>query len=335
MSAAVEQAPERALRLGFLGLGWIGRNRLETLAMQPEIEVAALADVNATAVAALRDAFPYAEPLTTLDELLERELDGVVIATPSGQHAEQAIAALRRGCAVFCQKPLATTARAATAVIDAAREANRLLAVDLCYRRVHGMAQLRDRIRRSELGRIQAIDLVFHNAWGPDKSWCMDLTQAGGGCALDLGVHLIDLALWLQDFPNVELVSRALYSQGEPMAPGETIEDLAFAELRQDDGAVIRLTCSWNLHAGQDAIIGMRVHGRNAGAEWRNVNGSFYDFELDVLHRNRRERLGSHPDAWGGRAIQAWAQRLQRDRRFDEGARHFAATARVIDAVYA
>jgi predicted dehydrogenase len=335
MSAAAPLAA-RPLRVGFLGLGWIGRHRLQSLARLPSVVVSALADVNPAAVQVCAAEHPQAWQHTDLDALLACELDGIVIATPSAQHAEQAMAALAAGHAVFCQKPLATTAASALQVIEAASRADRLLSVDLCYRHVTGMSALRERIRRGELGRIQAIDLVFHNAYGPDKSWCMDRMLAGGGCVLDLGVHLIDLALWLQDFPESTLVSRTLYARGQRLAGGaDEIEDLAFAELRQDDDACVRLTCSWHLHAGQDAIIGMRIHGTKGGAEWRNVNGSFYDFELDLLRGNSRERLGSYPDDWGSRAIQAWAQRAAHSPHFDDESRHLAAAARVIDQIYA
>ena len=112
-------------RLGFLGVGWIGRNRMEAVA--PYVEVAAIHDP-----APLDFVTQCYKP--SFDELLDCDLDGVVIATPSALHAEQAIAALERGLAVFCQKPLGRTATEARRVVDAARAADRLLAVDLSYR---------------------------------------------------------------------------------------------------------------------------------------------------------------------------------------------------------
>ena len=93
-------------RLGFLGVGWIGRNRLDAVVDAEVGEAAAIAD----------PAVPGA--LRTLDELLEQELDGVVIATPSALHAEQAIAALDAGLAVFCQKPLGRNEAEARAVVE-------------------------------------------------------------------------------------------------------------------------------------------------------------------------------------------------------------------------
>jgi predicted dehydrogenase len=62
-------------------------------------------------------------------------------------------------------------------------------------------------MRSGELGRVFAVDLVFHNAYGPDKPWFYDPELAGGGCVMDLGVHLVDLALWSLDFPGVTAVT--------------------------------------------------------------------------------------------------------------------------------
>src|SRR4051812_33086823 len=91
-------------RLGFLGLGWIGRSRLEEL--NGLVEVVALADPNEAALSDVRPAFSEAVCCRTLEYLLQQDLEGVVIATPSAQHAEQCLACLERGLAVFCQKPL-------------------------------------------------------------------------------------------------------------------------------------------------------------------------------------------------------------------------------------
>src|SRR5215207_3396246 len=105
-------AAGRPIRLGFLGLGWIGRKRLLTIAARPDIFVRALADPDTQCLQLAAQAVPHhdATCTTSSDELLGCDLDGVVIATPSALHAEQAIAALQRGLAVFCQKPLAVTA---------------------------------------------------------------------------------------------------------------------------------------------------------------------------------------------------------------------------------
>ena len=130
-----------------------------------------------------------------LDELLDADLDGLVIATPSALHADQAIAALNRGLAVFCQKPLARTADEARRVVETARATDRLLHVDLSYRHLAASNALRRLVRGGDLGHIYAIEAVFHNAYGPSTAWARDRHRSGGGCLIDLGVHLVDLAL--------------------------------------------------------------------------------------------------------------------------------------------
>src|SRR4051794_26117869 len=93
-------------KLGFLGVGWIGRHRLEAVANAKAAEIAVIADPVEENIAAARLLAPDAVCADSLEELLEHELDGVVIATPSALHATQSIEALERGVPVFCQKPL-------------------------------------------------------------------------------------------------------------------------------------------------------------------------------------------------------------------------------------
>jgi predicted dehydrogenase len=278
---------------------------------------------------------PGVRVLDSLDELLDAGLDGVVIATPSALHAEQAVRALERGVAVFCQKPLARTAVETRRVIAAAKAADRLLDVDLSYRHVAGMQRIRERIAAGALGRVYAVDLVFHNAYGPDKPWFRDVSLSGGGCVMDLGSHLVDLALWCLDFPPVVDVRSRLYRQGELLGRDpDVVEDYATAEIMLATGVVVRLACSWNLHAGQDAAIAAEFHGSAGGAALRNVNGSFYDFVADEFRATSRSALAVPPDAWGGRALVAWTDRLARGVRFDPACERHATVAAVLDGIY-
>ncbi|HEX6533329.1 MAG TPA: Gfo/Idh/MocA family oxidoreductase [Gemmatimonadaceae bacterium] len=322
-------------RLGFLGVGWIGRHRMEAIARSGAAEVAALADAAPEPLEAARRAAPDAVVAGSLAELLEAGVDGVVIATPSALHAEQALAALERGAAVFCQKPLGRTASETRRVIDAARDANRLLGVDLSYRHTSAMRRIAPLVREGELGRVYAVDLVFHNAYGPDKPWFRDPALAGGGCVIDLGIHLVDLALWALGFPRVERVTSRLFAGGEPVrAPSAVVEDYAEGRLDLAGGTVVRLACSWNLSAGRDAVIEAAFHGTAGGAAMRNVNGSFYDFVAERYRGTAREVLASPPDEWGGRAAVAWARRLAGSAAYDPEVERLADVAAALDAMY-
>ncbi|HEX5217940.1 MAG TPA: Gfo/Idh/MocA family oxidoreductase [Verrucomicrobiae bacterium] len=317
-------------RLGFLGLGWIGRHRLKAIAQSAAAEMAVLADPVHDAVIAGRAIAPRAMEARDLDELLDFDLDGIVIATPSALHAEQAMAALDYGCAVFCQKPLGRTAAECRALVAKARAVNRLLGVDLCYRHTAGMKSIRQVIRAGELGDVYAAEMVFHNAYGPDKPWFYDARLSGGGCLIDLGTHLIDLALWCLDFPQVKRATASFHR-----GTAGQVEDYGGAQLELETGTSVQLACSWKAPAGCEAQIGATFLGTKGGACFRNVNGSFYDFIAERLHRNRtREVLASPPDDWGGRGIVTWANQLATARAFDAEIETAIRTAATIDALY-
>src|SRR5581483_1811702 len=113
--------------LGFLGLGWIGRNRMEAMLATGEAKAVALCDPDADMARQARELAPDAQIVGSFEELLECEPDGVVIATPSALHAGQCIQAFEAGASVFCQKPLERNAAEVQAVLEAASRADRLL----------------------------------------------------------------------------------------------------------------------------------------------------------------------------------------------------------------
>jgi len=327
--------PGRLPRLGFLGVGWIGRNRMEALAADRSAEIAAVCDPSDEAVDGALQALPACTRVTSFEALLEQPLEGIVIATPSALHAQQAEAALARGMAVFCQKPLGRTAIECARVVTAARLADRLLGVDFSYRHTAAMQAIRALIASGAIGEVYAVDLVFHNAYGPDKPWFRDFQRSGGGCVIDLGIHLVDLALWALGFPRVHQVDSRLWAGGKalPWRAG-VVEDHAIAWIDMANGATARLACSWNLHAGCDAVIEATFHGRRGGARFRNCHGSFYDFRAECFEGTTRTTLVDPPDDWGGRAAVAWARRVADDPRFDAGVERVVEVATVVDAIY-
>lgn len=323
-------------RLGFLGVGWIGRHRMQAVVASGSAEIVAVCDASSSACDAALELAPHATVYPSLEALLDAaDIDAVVVATPSAQHAEQTLAALLRGRAVFCQKPLARTAAETRSVLQAARRADRLLDVDFCYRHTAALRAIRTAVVNGDLGDVYAAKLVFHNAYGPDKPWFYDRASSGGGCVIDLGVHLIDAALWILDFPRVTAVSSRLYAGGRRLEPGEAaVEDFAAVSIELSGGRSVELACSWNLPAGQDAIIGVELYGTRASAALSNVNGSFYDFRAELLHKSARSTLADPPDAWGGRAIVDFTTRLAGSARYHESADRLQQVADAIDAVY-
>jgi predicted dehydrogenase len=241
--------------------------------------------------------------------------------------------ALDAGVAVFCQKPLGRNAREVETVLKAAQEADRLLGVDLSYRHTEAMQAIREKVRAGSLGTVFAADLVFHNAYGPQSAWFWDPRMSGGGCLIDLGIHLVDLALWLLEFPAVGRASGRLFRSGRGPTVDE-VEDYAVGSIDLADGTNLRIACSWNSSAGADAEISATFHGTKGGAQFRNVAGSFYDFTAELFKGTKRELLVSPPDDWGGRAAVDWVRKLAAGERFAGSTTGLLETAHTIDQLY-
>ncbi|WMJ73379.1 Gfo/Idh/MocA family oxidoreductase [Cytophagaceae bacterium ABcell3] len=322
--------------LGFLGVGWIGRNRMEAVQKTEKATISMVADVSEETTKEALKAAPQAKQASSFDAILKNEeVDGVVIATPSALHANQSIQALNAGKSVFCQKPLGRTAQETAEVVRTAEKYNLSLGVDLSYRHTKAMRAVYNLIKSGNLGEIYAVELVFHNAYGPDKPWFYDPEQSGGGCVIDLGVHLTDLAMWCLDFPEVKNVSSKLFHQGKPLPKdAKVVEDYGIARIDLANDAAIDLRCSWNLQAGKEAEIKAVFYGTKGGACFRNINGSFYDFVAEAYYGTKTEVMVEPPDDWMGRAAAVWAEELAAGAEFDKDAWQYVKVSEILDMIY-
>lgn len=321
-------------RLAFVGVGWIGRARMKAVVAAGAADAAVVMDVDEEVAEKAAADVGCDVVVTSLDAALAHDVDGIVLATPSALHAEQSLAALQRGLPVFCQKPLGRTAAECRAIADTARERDLVVGVDLSYRHVRAFEVAVNAARSGALGRVFAVDLVFHNSYGPDRPWFRDPALSGGGCLIDLGTHLVDFALRALDDEPVR-VSASLFAQGEALADtSQRVEEYAAVELEMPDGAIARVACSWFLPCGRDAVIEAHVHGSNAAVAVRNVDGSFYDFTTHRYDGRATTELVAPPDDWGGRALIRWARAVADGSGYDDDIESVVAVARVVDAAY-
>lgn len=323
--------PSQRPRLGFLGLGWIGGLRLEAVEAAGTAHVAALCDSDVRRLDSLRRRHPEAKLHTRAEDMLrDARLDGVVIATPNALHAPQALALLDAGLPIFVQKPLGLDRGQVERVLDRARRLDRLVAVDYSYRHLGGAEMLREWTRAGALGDVHLVEAVFHNAYGPDKSWCFDPLVSGGGALLDLGVHLLDLVFWILG----SAPPRSVDGWTRDLDGHRGIDQIAGVDLVLEPETRVRLTTSWHAHAGRDCDFRVAFHGTRGAAELRNVAGSFYDFEL-VRRRGRQEEVVvTESREWMSRSLLGWIDRLAEDDRYDPSVEVSLTTAEVVDRVY-
>ena len=321
--------------LAFAGVGWIGRNRMQAAIDSTMADIALITDPSGDCISEALKMAPGSKVAASFEEIIaDPSIEGVVIATPSALHMQQAVSAFEHNKAVFCQKPLGRNAAEVSAVINAASKANKLLGADFSYRYTAAFQKIVPLISSGELGKIFAVDLKFHNAYGPDKPWFFDMKQSGGGCVLDLGIHLIDLMLFALDFPEVSKVNSSLYSKGVSVKGKDEVEDYANVSLELSNDINAQLSCSWNLQAGQEAVIEASFYGTKGGVSMKNVNGSFYDFTASRYWGTKTETLVNPPDQWGGRALVNWIQQLSTDLSYNPVARYYLPSAEVLDKIY-
>ena len=324
----------KKLKLAFVGVGWIGKNRMDAIINSNLADVKAIADLSDDNIKMAQKGVSEVFTCSDIEDLFHLDLDGVVIATPSALHAEQTIKALENDLSVFCQKPLGRTREEAELIINTAKNKNKLLGVDFSYRHTC-YNKIFDLVKNGDLGKIYSFELVFHNAYGPDKSWFYNPELSGGGALIDLGVHLVDLALWTLDYPSINNVCSKLYKDGNLLTGiDQQVEDYAVALLDTDQGASIEIACSWNLPAGKEADIQVNIYGTQGGAAFRNLNGSFYDFEALKFNGTQTEVLFSGKDEWGGRAAVEWSRKLAEKNEYDPEIESTLKVAGLIDRIY-
>jgi len=259
---------------------------IEQVPKVPGLSVAAVQDANLDTAAkvAERWAIPwYGERLEDLLDL--PSVDAVVIATPNVFHVPQAQAALRAGKQVLVEKPLAVSAGDARATVDLAAARGRMLFVDYSYRLLDTAAALPAAL--AKIGSVRAMSAVFHNVPPgpprPGREWFMDPRLSGGGVLLDLGVHMLDLALWLFRPRDARLERFEL-----EVKPGFQVERNARVDLRFDEVPV-----SVEVSGGSPrplAEISLVVDGAGGQLRWHNVEGSYAHFRTWLNERLLIER---------------------------------------------
>jgi predicted dehydrogenase len=326
-------SPHRRTRLALLGCGWIAQNRLRQIAADGSVEVVALVDPAVEACVALREFAPDATIAVDPGALTREQVDGVMISTPTGLHAQQAVALLERGLPVFVQKPVGTSAAEVARVLDAAARSDVPLESDFCYRDLGGARALREALLAETVGRPFYVEACFHNAYRPSARWSNQLPLAGGGALMDLGIHLIDLVLWLTG-RGADLRGTQLRRRGRPLAPGD-VEDFARLALRLEDGADVQVVTSWDASTGQDAQIRLTVYGEHGALVLANRAGSFFHFDAWCCRGTQVEALAADDsDDWQAEPLRRWLKRVSERAGYREpdGIR---LTAALVDAAYA
>jgi len=271
------------LRTAVIGVG-VGWNHIEGFQTHPGCELVAICDVNPVALKERGAKFniPETHHFTDYKQLLaSKEIDAVSIALPNWLHEPVAMEAFAHGKHVLSEKPLASTVEAGQHIIDAAASANKTLMVCYNHRYRPEIVWLKGQIRAGDFGNIYAAKAGWmREGWIPTHgAWFTQKERAGGGALIDLGVHVLDLALWLMGYPKPVAVSGAAFAEFGPRGqktkprdvkpPNFDVDDSGFGFVRFDNGAVLQFESAWASHRepNQDGYF-VRLFGSEAGANF-------------------------------------------------------------------
>jgi predicted dehydrogenase len=283
----------RPLRVGLLGYGLAGRVfHAPLIAACPDLVLATVVTRDPERRAALRAVHPDAEVLDAPEQLWERagSLDLVVVATPNRSHASLARAALQAGLPVVVDKPFATSAAEARALIEEARVRGRRLTVFQNRRWDGDFLTLRKLISEGALGAVHRLESRFER-WNPvlRPGWRESRNPAdAGGLLFDLGPHLIDQAVQL--FGPV----RAVYGELDSRREDAVTDDDAFVALTHASGVRSHL---WMSKVAAQRAPRFRVLGDRA---------TFVKYGLDGQESAMAIGVGPGAEGWGEEPADRW-----------------------------
>ena len=276
------------LRVGVVGLGYAGEQHLKNFVKMPNVEAVALAGLEEGRLRELGGLYGVRNLYRSWEELVARDdLDVVSIGAPNHLHAPIAIAALKGGKHVLCEKPLARTGAEAEGIVRAATEADRAVHIAFTQRERGDVQALKRHVDEGNLGRIYHAKATWmrRNGIPGMGGWFTSKEMAGGGPLIDLGVHMIDMALYLMGEPEVETVSCATYAELGPRGRGGRadfglmqgdspyeVEDLATAFIRLSGGATLNLEAGWAVYRESSDDFGVTLYGTDGGAEMKVKN---------------------------------------------------------------
>ena len=271
----------KKVRVGIIGTGSISRSHMAGYKALDNVEVLAACDINEKRVRAFAEQYGIPRVYTDYNEMLKREdLDAVSVCTWNSVHAPAAIAALRAGKNVLCEKPMALNTEQALEMEQAAKEAGKLLMVGFVRRFGNDTAVLQDFIRGGMMGDVYYAKATYLRRAGFPGGWFGDRSRSGGGPLIDLGVHVIDLVRYLMERPKAVSVSGAVFHKlgartdirqekaysASDSADVFDVEDLAAAMIRFDNGAVLSIEASFSLNLKNDTGS-IELFGTKAGAK--------------------------------------------------------------------
>nr|WP_318381583.1 Gfo/Idh/MocA family oxidoreductase [uncultured Enterobacter sp.] len=273
------------LKVAIIGAGQVAEKvHAAYVLTRPDLALVAVVDATAARAedVAARLGIPHA--FTDAREMYRTcQPDIVCVCSPNRFHHEHVLQALAHGCHVMCEKPPAMTPEQAAEMRDAARQAGKVLAYDFHHRFALDTQLLREQVMAGTLGEIYVTNAKALRRCGvPGWGVFTDKALQGGGPLIDIGIHMLDTAMYVLGFPRVRRVSAHAFTKlGTRKSSGQfgewdptryTVEDAVFATIEFHNGGILRLETSFALNIAPQSVMSVEFCGENAGASLFPLN---------------------------------------------------------------
>ena len=337
-------------KVGYVGAGNINKNHMKCAA-PAGLEVAAVFDVfkpAADEAAKLYEATAFDD----YDAMLRSDIDAVFIGTPNKFHAPQTIAALQAGKHVFLEKPMAMNVGESDAIIAARDKAGKVVQMGMVNRFQGSSQTLKDFVTAGRCGEIYSGQTFWWRRRGIPGfgGWFTTKSMSGGGALIDIGVHMLDLAMYLMGFPEPVAVSGSTYNTWKKYdeytfnnmwaapRPGteikdKDVDDYATAKIRFSGGQSLSLDVSWALNIPDlQPEMGLRLQGDKGGVALEGMDKPrFYGEQeghvVDVVPQYKKVDAMQAEDTHFGQVLRGEAELIPT-------AEQGRTVQRVLDAIY-
>jgi predicted dehydrogenase len=231
------------IRIGVVGVGSIAQTaHVPLLTRMPDFDLIGICDSQKASVASISQKYGIPVVSSDYEAFVRRDdLDAIVISTPTDTHHPIGMAALHSGKHVIIEKPMTRTSREAIELAKLAAKKDRTLMVGMNHRFRQDSTVLKSLIQHGELGAIFMVQAGWMNYQSSVQNWVRKRERSGGGVFIDLGIVMLDLILWLLDYPQVDRVSANMFHHKT-----RTVEDSATCYFRAGRETSVQLVVSWN-----------------------------------------------------------------------------------------
>lgn len=260
----------KTVKLGLIGAGGIAQAHCRAISNIDGVKLIAAADIVESNVKRTAERWDIPKTFTDYNEMLKMdELEGVVVCTPTAIHAPPTVAALNAGKHVLCEKPMEATLEAATEMVRAAHENDKILMIALKLRFNPVVMKAKEIVEAGTLGDIYYAETVADRRRGNPGGSFIRKETAGLGASADIGVYALDTALYLMGHPKPVTVSGmtsnylSKHNTWNPSLRETEVEDFATGWIVFDNGIRLVFKTCWCMN--MDSLGGTIFLGTKAG----------------------------------------------------------------------